>query len=215
VDTCQMWYTGLGAAFLKGDPQDVYWLIPGDFNYATDIGREVLSMLPKLPEAVLAKDQDFCMGEITASDTNSKQLIDNYGTFALLYNWFPAEAQDIRQITERPRSEFFAVGHGFLNDLIRQRWYPYEQTLVMLLEAVFNKKRITRLCLGEISDVSERRESLNSAVQQVERTERVLKAVWREKNQFNDNWTEQYRRLESRSDQVCNTALTILQNLLG
>src|SRR5580765_1914909 len=31
VDTCQMWYTGLGAAFERGRPDDVYWLIPGDF----------------------------------------------------------------------------------------------------------------------------------------------------------------------------------------
>ncbi|MCX6902733.1 MAG: hypothetical protein NTW03_04505, partial [Verrucomicrobia bacterium] len=30
VDTCQMWYTGLGAAFEKGGAEDVYWLIPGD-----------------------------------------------------------------------------------------------------------------------------------------------------------------------------------------
>src|SRR5262245_9797494 len=33
VDTCQMWYSGLGCAFEQGGPEDVYWLIPGDFNY--------------------------------------------------------------------------------------------------------------------------------------------------------------------------------------
>src|SRR5262249_825434 len=27
VDTCQMWYAGLGKAFEEGSPDDVYWLI--------------------------------------------------------------------------------------------------------------------------------------------------------------------------------------------
>src|SRR5947209_4799607 len=40
VDTCQMWYSGLGAAFEKGAPGDVYWLIPGDFNYGASVGQE-------------------------------------------------------------------------------------------------------------------------------------------------------------------------------
>src|SRR5689334_12505735 len=35
VDTCQMWYSGLGLAYERGAPGDVYWLIPGDFNYGT------------------------------------------------------------------------------------------------------------------------------------------------------------------------------------
>src|SRR5262245_2058610 len=39
VDTCQMWYSGLGTAFEKGGPEDVYWLIPGDFNYGTHMGQ--------------------------------------------------------------------------------------------------------------------------------------------------------------------------------
>src|SRR6266478_5953959 len=28
VDTCQMWYVGLGTAFERGKAEDVYWLIP-------------------------------------------------------------------------------------------------------------------------------------------------------------------------------------------
>src|SRR5205823_12458299 len=105
----------------------------------------------------------------------SEQLVDTYGTFALLYNWFPAEAQEIRQYTERPRSEFFAVRHSFLHEVLRQRWYAYEQTVVMLLQAVFNQNHISRFFVGNISDLPLGRESLASAMQQVERTERVLK----------------------------------------
>ena len=215
VDTCQMWYAGLGAAYEQGREQDVYWLIPGDFNYGTPVGQQVLSRLHDLPEIILELDQDLCIGEIATDHNNSKQLIDTYGTFALLYNWFPAEAQEIRQFTERPRSEFLAVRHGFLGEALRQRWYPYEQTVVMLLQAVFGKKSISRFLVGNISDLPEGRESLASAMQQVERTERVLKSVWRQHHQADPDWIEQYRRLETRSEQVRRTALTILQNLLG
>src|SRR3981081_4152825 len=48
VDTCQMWYSGLGQAFETGRPDDVYWLIPGDFNYGTPVGHEVLERLHDL-----------------------------------------------------------------------------------------------------------------------------------------------------------------------
>jgi hypothetical protein len=214
VDTCQMWYAGLGAAFERGGAHDVYWLIPGDFNYGTAVGQQVLSRLHDLPEIILELDQDLCIGEIATDHNNSKQLLDTYGTFALLYNWFPAEAQEIRQFTERPRSEFFAVRHGFLGEALRQRWYPYEQTVVMLLQAVFSQKSISRFFVGNISDLPEGREPLASAMQQVERIERVLKAVWREHHHADPDWIEQYRRLDARSEQVRRTALTILQNLL-
>jgi hypothetical protein len=214
VDTCQMWYEGLGAAFESGAENDVYWLIPGDFNYGAPAGQEVLGGLHDLPEIILELDQDVCVGEIATGHNNSKHLIDTYGTFALLYTWFPTEAQEIRQFTERPRSEFFAVRHGFLGEALMQRWYPYEQTLVMLLQAVFSKKRMSRFMVGNISDLPEGREPLAPALQQVERTERVLKSVWRERNQFRGDWAEQYRQLESRSDQVRRAAITILQNHL-
>ncbi len=215
VDTCQMWYTALGAAFERGKKGDVYWLIPGDFNYGTPVGHDVLSRLHDLPEIIQELDQDLCIGEIAADHNNPKQLIDTYGTFALLYNWFPKETREIRQFTERPRSEFFAVRHDFLNEVLKERWYPYEQTMVMLLQAIFSGKRFTRFFVGNISDLPEGRESLDSAMQQVERTERVLKALWREKYQEKEEWTREYRVLEKRSEQVRRTALTILENLLG
>jgi hypothetical protein len=214
VDTCQMWYSGLGLAYEKGRPQDVYWLIPGDFNYGTAVGREVLGRLHDLPEICVELKQDLCIGEIETDHNNSKQLIDTYGTFALLYNWFPAEAQEIRQYTERPRSEFFAIRHGFLSEVLRQRWYAYEQTVVMLLQAVFSDQHISRFFVGNISDLPEGRESLASAMQQVERTERVLKALWRERNQPKAGWAERYRVLEMQSEQVRRTAVAVLQNLL-
>jgi len=215
VDTCQMWCSGLGQAYEQGGADDVYWLIPGDFNYGTAVGREVLGRLHDLPEICLELQQDLCIGEIATDHNNSKQLIDTYGTFALLYNWFPDEAQEIRQYTERPRSEFFAIRHNFLREVLRQRWYAYEQTVVMLLQAVFTNKHMSRFFVGNISDLPEGRESFSSALQQVERTERVLKSIWRERNQPKAGWTEQYRVLETQSEQVRRTAMIILKNLLG
>ena len=215
VDTCQMWCTGLGQAFERGRPGDVYWLIPGDFNYGTAVGKEVLGRLHDLPEICLELKQDICVGEIETAHDHPKQLIDTYGTFALLYNWFPAEAREIRQYTERPRSEFFAVRHEFLKEALGQRWFAYEQTVVMLLQAVLGQKRISRFFVGNISDLPEGRESFASAVQQVERTERVLKTLWRERNVRRKDWAKEYNELENRSEQVRRSASTVLASLLA
>jgi hypothetical protein len=215
VDTCQMWYSGLGRAAESGKPGDVYWLIPGDFNYGSASGKDVLGRLHELPEIIQELHQDFCVGEIATDHINSKQLIDTYGTFALLYNWFPSEAQGIRKITERPRSEFLAISHGFLCEMLRQRWYAYEQTMVMLLTAVFSQRQMSKFFVGGVSDLPHGRDTLGSAVQQVERTERVLKSLWLEWNQPKAGWVDQYFALETQSDQVRRAALLILRNLLS
>jgi hypothetical protein len=215
VDTCQMWYSGLGAAFERGGPNDVYWLIPGDFNYGSCVGQEVLGRLHDLPEIIMELDQDMCIGEIAADHNHPKQLIDTYGTFALLYNWFPAQAKEIRQFTERPRSEFFAIRHSFLAEMLALRWYPYEQTVVMLIHAVLGRKAISRFSVGNISDLPEGRESLSAICQQVERTERVLKSLWRERHHEERGWMERFRILKNRSEQIRDGALTILENLLA
>lgn len=214
VDTCQMWYSGLGAAFARGGPNDVYWLIPGDFNYGSAVGREVLGRLHDLPEICVELGQDVCIGEILADHNNPKQLIDTHGTFALLYNWFPEEAREIRQYTERPRSEFFAIRHAFLEEMLRRRWYAYEETVVILLCAVGAGKRITRFCVGNLTDLPEGRETLSSAMQQVERTERVLKTFWRERHEEDADWTARYRQLEAQSEQIRRAAFILLEALL-
>jgi hypothetical protein len=215
VDTCQMWYTGLGHAVQDGHPGDVYWIIPGDFDYGSHMGKAVLSQLHDLPEICQELQQDICVGEIATDHSHSKQLIDTYGTFALLYNWFPAEGREIRQYTERPRSEFIALHHDFLRQMLRQRWYAYEQTVVLLLQAVFARRRISRFFVGHVSDLPQGSDSLSSALQQIERTERVLKSLWRERHEKETGWIDRYRTLESRSDQIVRAASVILQNLLG
>jgi hypothetical protein len=142
-------------------------------------------------------------------------LIDTYATFALLYNWFPAQAQEIRAMTGRPRAEFFAIGHAFLGEVLSQRWFAYEQTMVILLKAVFDSRHISRFFVGNISDLPQGREPLEAVLQQVERTERVLKTFWREHNHSRPDWITQYRLLESQSEQIRKAATLILHNLLA
>jgi hypothetical protein len=87
--------------------------------------------------------------------------------------------------------------------------------VVTLLHAVLAQRRISRFFVGQITDLPEGRESLASALQQVERTERVLKSLWRERHESRSDWANQYRVLEAQSEQILRSAIVILQNLLG
>jgi hypothetical protein len=215
VDTCQMWLAGFGKAFdHKNSEGDVYWLIPGDFNYSTDIGKKVLEEMKQLPFVVQNHEQDICVGEIQVDINSSKQLIDTYGTYGLLYNWFPHQAQKIRKITDKPRTEFLAISHSFLRDVLRQRWYAYEQTIIILLQAIIGRKRIDKIRLGNISDLPQGKDTLAAAMQQVERTERVLKLFWREMYQHEADWAERFKKYDVQSGQIRGSALVILGNLL-
>ncbi len=120
----------------------------------------------------------------------------------------------IRNRTDKPRTEFFAISHGFLREVLRQRWFAYEQTIIILLQAVLGRKRIHTTKLGSISDLPQGRDTLAAAMQQVERTERVLKLFWRERNQQQSDWSERFKKLDSQSGQVRAAALVILENLL-
>ncbi len=95
-----------------------------------------------------------------------------------------------------------------------RRWYAYEQTLVMLLRCYIDERKVKNVFLGEMSDAAQGRDSLAGAMQQVERTERVLKLFWRERNLEDPQWVEKFRRLDSQSEQIRGAALVILENLL-
>jgi hypothetical protein len=222
VDTCQMWLAGFGVTFddsrnseVSSEDGDVSWLIPGDFDYATETGKKVLDKLYLIPEAVLTK-ADFCLGQLEMHPNSSKHLIDTYGTYGLLFNWFPAEAYEMRKNSIiRPRSEFFAIHHRFLRGaLVDHRWFAYEQTVALLLQA--GGRDLSTVSLGGIADPSESRDSLTGALQQIERTERVLKVAWRDqkiKNRVRD-WVKEFRMLEEQSKEIIRAAMTILENSL-
>jgi len=225
VDSCALWLRGLGDAFLGAEQEqgihDVFWLIPGDFDYATKEGEGALEKLSEIPLVVLDGRAEICLGEISVPLNSSKQLIDTYGTYGLLYNWFPSEAQGIREVTSKPRSEFFALNYPTLEQaLIDSRWYAYEQTLMILLQNMKGRtpvRRISRIELGYISDEESTRSTLSAAMQQVERTERALKLFWREKaeSEARPNWKDDFRRLDAQSESVRTSAMVILRRLLN
>ena len=226
VDTCAMWLRGFGDAFEQayavGNVNDIFWLIPGDFDYSTGAGQQALKTMPKIPNKIFDGEYDICLGEIETDPNSSKHLIDRYGTFGLLYNWFPAEAQGIRaRVTDKPRTEFFALSYPVLREaLIHHRWYAYEQTLMILLQNMNGSEPglgIGSVPLSKITDDASGRSSLPSAMQQVERTERALKVYWREKANNNNyiNWQDEFRRLDAQSESIRSAAMTILRRTLG
>jgi hypothetical protein len=222
VDSCQMWLTGLGAAFVetrnRQEEGDVFWLIPADYyynKYAEDNeNRHIINEMMKLPRLVLDTECCLTIGEIDVDKNSSKQLIDTYGTYALLANWFPHEAKRIRKITLKPRTEFLAISRSFLRDLLDKRWYAYEQTIVILLQCLIGGRNFEKVSLGKIADAAQGRDSLSVAMQQLERTERVLKLFWREQNQDNPLWIDTFQKLDTQSEQIRSAALITLENLL-
>lgn len=221
VDTCQMWLAGFGHCYDLAGVNDVFWLIPGDFHYDTGPGNEALKKMPSIANNVFDGVCELCLGEIKVPLNSAKNLIDTYGTYGLLYNWFPGEAQGIRKITDRPRTEFLAIGHDYLKAALMrpERWYAYEQTIVILLQGMKGIKQMRRILpvrLGEVIDDPSGRSSLSGAMQQIERTERVLKLYWRELNETEDpNWPDTFRKLDAQSEQIRGAAMIIMQQILG
>jgi hypothetical protein len=224
VDTCQMWQTGLGDAFNKSkDRGDVYWLIPGDYKYSeysqnqNNQGKHIFKEMERIPNLVLRQECCLCIGEIQVGTNNSKQLIDTYGTYGLLDLWFPTESRQIQMLTAKPRTEFFAVDRDFLREVLNQRWYPFEQTLVMLLWYYKPKRKAKKVSLGEISDSAQGRDSLCGAMQQLERIEMVLKRFWIELRQDDpeSNWIEEFRKLDEKSEEIKIAASLEIEPALG
>jgi hypothetical protein len=220
VDSCQMWLAGLGKASDANEIVGaVYWLIPGDFYYAGVNGESVLKMIEEIPLTVQENPSrvDLTLGEIEVDANSAKQLIDTYGTYALLYNWFPSEAQAIRQLTDKPRTEFFAISDSFLKHALGRRWYAYEQTIVFLLHAIAGRefrRGVRRVMLGKINDDEAGRSRLDGAMQQVERTERVLKLYWRERHIDDKDWRDNFRTLDAQSEKIRSAAMVIFEQVL-
>jgi hypothetical protein len=90
-------------------------------------------------------------------------------------------------------------------------------TLNILLSAVEGGRLVRRIELGRIVDDDVGRSRLEGAMQQVERAERLLKMLWREKYatvEYRD-WRERYRVLDARSEQVRSAAMTVLEQFLA
>jgi hypothetical protein len=220
VDTCQRWLSGFGKAFEEpANSEHVYWLIPGDFQYA---GRDnILDTLRGIPARVNQNGCRLCLGEIAVPINSPKQLIDTYGTYALLFNWFPTEGKSIVTVTSKPRTEFFAINYDSLAQALHNPWYAYEQTIVLILEIignqfVINSNSVQSIALGSIEDPPEGRETVANAMQQIERMDRMFKDYWRQvMRRRGTDWTEEFKQLDMQSEEIRRVALGILRRTLN
>lgn len=219
VDTCQMWLAGYGRILEKLDNHRhaAVLQIPGDLKHVQDFG-DFTRSLGAVKNAVAADDKDLSIGDFEVDRFGAKHLIDQYGVYPLLYNWFPEVAKKYLRDDKlrRPRSEFLCANLRFLDAMLRQRKFAYEQTLAFLVHAHHDEQeawRIGYLPLGKLEDYQGWR-GFREANDQIERTERMLKLLWREKNGGDNFDVKKFERLDRRSTAIREAAIVSLENVL-
>lgn len=209
VDTCQDWLAGWGFVFdyKINSPLTEHRLIllPGDIEKVEDHDQlfENLSSFIKLDTTPLI------VGDFDSIDRRSpKELIDTYGVYPLVANWFPEAWHLICQIKlKKPRSEFLNIRADLLQILLGNRVFAYEQTLNMLIllwyeflkkakERNFSQQNQSKYAnqewlnnvsvksLGKFSDDPSSRH-YRGIIDQIERTERMLRMLWRAVKEWN------------------------------
>jgi hypothetical protein len=225
VDTCQMWLAGWGHILSEDADATRIVQLPGDLDVIAD-NRDFFNRLRnfvKTPVDPIAVG-DFKTGE----KFSAKDLIDLYGTLPLLANWFPELSEAMLELPlSKPRSEFLNFDRATLERLLAHRKFAYEQTLNILIRAwSFDKHtwehEIGVHDLGEIHDDRSLRK-YRDCIDQIERTERMLRLIWRELNepeQVQDKheyaaFIDQYVLRDQRSTAIRDTAIVTIRNLIG
>jgi hypothetical protein len=232
VDSCQTWLSGWGYILDNYPDAERIVQIPGDIDYV----HEDVEFYNNLSGFIETTSSDIAIGDFRTGDQYSaKSLVDTYGTYSLLANWFPEISQRIRSLPlNRPRSEFLNIKTSVLRDLlISNRNFAYEQTLNFLIKC-WNKDEtkwrytISKSFLGTLSDNRSFR-NYRGCIDQIERIERMLSLLWREikepkkddgvsNKQFEEQYTvfsNEYDNLFSKSKGIMDTARTTLRALLG
>jgi hypothetical protein len=232
VDSCQTWLAGWGHV-LDNYPEAVRIVqIPGDIDYVD----QDIEFYDNLKAFIATTSSDIAIGDFRTGDQYSaKSLVDTYGTYSLLANWFPEISQSIKSLPlNRPRSEFLNIKTSVLRDLIiNNRNFAYEQTLNFLIkswnyEEMTWKHDISIHRLGNLSDNKSFR-NYRASIDQIERIERMLSLLWREikqpkkKGNISDREVEylhtafsnEYDKLYAKSRGIMETARTTLRALLG
>lgn len=220
VDTCQMWLAGFGQVIEDDDrsrEDDLCILqIPGDLKHI-DHFEKFIDELENMRLHIEDGD-DLVVGDFDVTPFGSKHIIDVYGTYPMLYNWFPRVAEAILKTKKilRPRSEFIALKRTFLDFALTKRKFAYEQTIAFLIYGLTDDQpwEITKRDLGAIKDYDESR-GFREANDQLERTERMLKLLWREQNGGDRFSVNEFERLERRSTAVRDAAVVSFRNFLG
>ncbi len=232
VDTCQTWLAGWGYVLDHYPQAERIVQLPGDLDYVD----EDVEFYDNLKDFIEITDADIAIGDFGTGDQYSaKSLVDTYGTYSLLANWFPEISQSIRSLPlNRPRSEFLNIKTSVLRDLlIKNRTFAYEQTLNFLItcwnyEEAKWRYKISISPLGSLSDNKSFRD-YRGCIDQIERIERMLSLLWREikepkkKNSIGDKkfeqqysiFSDEYDKLYTKSKGIMETARTTLRALLG
>ena len=232
VDTCQTWLAGWGHVLDHYPEAERIVQIPGDIDYVN----EDVEFYDNLGGFIETTSSDITIGDFGTGDKYSaKSLVDTYGTYSLLANWFPDISQSIRSLPlHRPRSEFLNIKTSVLRDLlINNRNFAYEQTLNFLIKCwSYDETKwrynISISPLGSLSDNKSFRD-YRGCIDQIERIERMLSLLWREikepkkkNNTSNKKFEEQYTvfsneydKLRTKSKGIMETARTTLRALLG
>ncbi|MEI8012605.1 MAG: hypothetical protein WCI27_09055 [Candidatus Omnitrophota bacterium] len=233
VDTCQTWLAGWGHVLDKYPDAERIVQIPGDIDFV----EEDVGFYNNLSAFIEITSSDIVIGDFRTGDQYSaKSLVDTYGTYSLLANWFPEISRSIRSLPlNRPRSEFLNIKTSVLRNLIiNNRNFAYEQTLNFLIkcwnyEEAKWRYSIAQFFLGTLSDNKSFR-NYRACIDQIERTERMLSLLWREIKQpkkmdnsisnkeFEEQYTvfsNEYDKLYTKSKGIMDTARTTLRALLG
>ena len=232
VDSCQTWLAGWGHILDHYPQAERIVQIPGDIDFV----EEDVEFYDNLTNFIKTTTSDIAIGDFRTGDQYSaKSLVDTYGTYSLLANWFPEISKSIRSLPlNRPRSEFLNIKTAVLRELvINNRTFAYEQTLNFLIKS-WNyddakwKYNISVSRLGTLSDNKSFR-NYRASVEQIKRIERMLSLLWREIKQpktkdtvsdkeFEKQYTlysNEYDNLFTKSRGIMDTARTTLRALLG
>ncbi len=232
VDTCQMWLTSWGYVLDNFKDAKRIVQIPGDIDYILE-ENEFYDNLTKFIEITTT---DISIGDFVTGDIYcAKSLVDTYGTYTLLANWFPEISKSIRSLPlNRPRSEFLNIKTSVLRELlINNRKFAYAQTLNFIIKSwdYLNncwEYQISGVPLGTLSDNKSFRKYRGS-IDQIERIERMLSLLWREIKEPKPNedmsnydseilyksFSDEYDRLYQKSKGIMESARTTLRALLG
>ncbi|MCC6759397.1 MAG: hypothetical protein IT395_07215 [Candidatus Omnitrophica bacterium] len=232
VDTCQSWLAGWGHILDNYPNAQRIVQIPGDIDYV----EEDVDFYNNLSQFIKTTTSDIVIGDFkTGNQYSAKSLVDTYGTYSLLANWFPEISKSIRTLPlNRARSEFLNIRASVLRELIlKNRNFAYEQTLNFLVKCWNYEESkwrydIAKFFLGTLSDSKSFR-SYRGCIDQIERIERMLSLLWREikepqKQDYQSDkeiehqytvFSNEYDKLYSKSKGIMDTARTTLRALLG
>jgi hypothetical protein len=211
-------------------------LLPGDLRNLKNEDE----VIDNIRNFVKADKPDYIVGNFKSIDPYSaKELIDVYGVFPLVANWFPEAWGCIRAVgIDKPRSEFLNMSTPYLKYMLKYRPFAYEQTLSMLIRAWYKcrsdakeggiqtyknwEKTVISMPIGEVSDSPGGR-NYAGAIDQIERTERMLRTLWRELEEwipsadaksFMDD-VKEYGEKDERSTAIRNAGRIAIWALLG